>query len=110
LRKICNSENISYTEEYNPKYGMSCYGLAEIYREKNQLQVALDYHSKYIAILNKIDAKYDLAEAYYQLGLTYQKMGELQNSEENFQEAIQLFERMGAPKQVEKVEKAMKSG
>lgn len=104
------SKNISETEEYNPKYGISCYGLAEIYREKKQFQVALDYHSKSIAILKNIDAKYDIAEAYYQLGLTYQKMGELPNSEENFKEAIELFERMGAPRQVEKVERAMRSG
>nr|WP_269086322.1 hypothetical protein [Trichormus sp. NMC-1] len=51
-------------------------------------------------------AKCDLAEAYYQLGLTYQKMGETENSNSNFNEAIRLFNEMEAPKQIEKVEKA----
>ncbi|MBD1211970.1 MAG: hypothetical protein H9534_04275 [Dolichospermum circinale Clear-D4] len=39
-------------------------------------------------------------------GLTYQKMGEPENSHTNFNEAIQLFNEMEAPKQIEKVEKA----
>ncbi|WP_190397126.1 hypothetical protein [Anabaena sp. FACHB-1250] len=41
-------------------------------------------------------------------GLTYQKMGEPENSHTNFNEAIQLFNEMEAPKQIEKVEKAKK--
>jgi len=97
---------------YHLIYAMARYGIAEIYREKGEFDKALSHHSESIDILKKIGATSDLAEAYYQLGLTYKKMGELQksNSEENFQEAIELFERMGAPRQVEKVERAMRSG
>ncbi|MBD2625430.1 tetratricopeptide repeat protein [Trichormus variabilis] len=81
-------------------------GLAELYRIQNDFKIALSHHSESIEILDKIGAKCDLAEAYYQLGLTYQKMGETENSNTNFNEAIRLFKEMEAPKQVEKVEKA----
>ncbi|MEP0876832.1 tetratricopeptide repeat protein [Funiculus sociatus GB2-M2] len=60
-------------------------------------------------MLDKIGAKCDLAEAYYQLALTYQQMGDAEKSQTNFQEAIQLFEEMETPKQVEKVRRTMAS-
>ncbi|MBE9233851.1 hypothetical protein IQ231_19800 [Cuspidothrix issatschenkoi LEGE 03284] len=41
-------------------------------------------------------------------GLTYQKIGQTQQSHTNFNEAIRLFNEMEAPRQVEKVEKAKK--
>ncbi|MCT7966415.1 tetratricopeptide repeat protein [Laspinema sp. D1] len=79
---------------------------AEIYRKGDCLK-AVSYHLKAIKILDNIGAKCDLAEAYYQLGLTYQQMGETEKSETNFQEAIRLFTEIEAPKQVEKVRKAI---
>ncbi len=85
------------------------YGTAQLYREQRKFETALLHHSDAIEILNKIGAKCDLAEAYYQLGLTYQKMGDAQNSQKNFDKAIQLFSEMEAPKQVEKVQQAMES-
>jgi pentatricopeptide repeat protein len=57
--------------------------------------------------LDKIGAKRDLAEAYYQLGLTYQKMVEALNSQGNFDNAIRLFSKMEAPKQVEKMRQSI---
>ena len=45
-----------------------------------------------------------------QLGLTSQKMGKIQKSQENFDKAIQLFSEMEAPKQVEKVRRSMENG
>ncbi len=77
-------------------------GLGEIHMPSN-LQEALNCHAESILILEKIGAKCDLAEAYYQQALTYQQMGETEKSEENFQEAIQIFEAIEAPKQVDKV-------
>ncbi len=68
---------------------------------------ALTLHREASEILENIGAKCDLAEAYYQLGLTQQKMGNPE-SEENFLKALQLFNDIGAPKQVEKVQEAMK--
>ncbi|QEI39842.1 hypothetical protein BMF77_00395 [Dolichospermum sp. UHCC 0315A] len=41
-------------------------------------------------------------------GLTYQKISQTEKSHTNFNEAIRLFNKIEAPKQVEKVEKAKK--
>ena len=85
------------------------YGTAQLYREQRKFETALLHHTEAIEILDKIGSKCYLAEAYYQLGLTYQKMGNAQNSQENFDKAIQLFSEMEAPKQIEKVRQAMES-
>lgn len=62
----------------------------------------------YSGVLSKIiSIKFDLAETYYQLGLTYQKKGFTEQSQENFNEAIRLFKEMEAPTQVEKVQRTM---
>lgn len=82
-------------------------GMAELYREQSVFTTALSHHSESIALLDKIGAKCDLAEAYYQLALTYQKMGDAEKSQTPFQNAIRLFTEMEAPKQVEKVRKAI---
>ncbi|MEG4233524.1 tetratricopeptide repeat protein [Microcoleus sp. Pol11C3] len=82
-------------------------GLAELYREQGEFATALSHHSESIELLDKIGAKCDLAEANYQLALTYQKMGDAEKSQTAFQEAIRLFNEMEAPKQVEKVRKAI---
>jgi tetratricopeptide (TPR) repeat protein len=81
--------------------------LAEIYRERQEYSTAISHHIKSIQILQKIGAKANLANAYYQLGLTYQRTGEMHKSRESFAEAIRLFQEMQAPKQVEKVQKAI---
>lgn len=81
--------------------------LAELYREQNNPGTAISYHIKAIELLNQIGAKSDLAEAYFQLGLTYQKMDDLERSQANIQEAIRLFSEIEAPKQVEKVRQAV---
>ncbi|MBW4521653.1 MAG: tetratricopeptide repeat protein [Scytolyngbya sp. HA4215-MV1] len=84
-------------------------GMSELYRMREDFEVALLHHSKAIEILEKIGAKYNLAEAFYQRGLTYQAINKIEKSNENFQEAIRLFSEMGAPKQVERVRKSMES-
>jgi tetratricopeptide (TPR) repeat protein len=103
---------IAYAEEsqYPQVRAKALYGLAELYRKQGDFEAALSHHSEAIELLDKIGAKCDLAEAYYQLGLTYQKIGEVENSQVNFDKAIRLFNEMEAPKQVEKVRKAMESG
>ncbi|WP_449416444.1 tetratricopeptide repeat protein [Phormidium nigroviride] len=86
--------------------GQAYSGLAELYRIQGEFETALSHHSESIEILDKIGAKCDLAEAYYQLGLTYQIIGNTADSQENFNKAIQLFTEMEAPRQVEKVQQA----
>jgi len=100
---------IAYAEEshYIQVKAKALYSLAELYRIQGEFETALAHHSEAIELLDKIGAKCDLAEAYYQLGLTYQKMGETEKSQTNFDLAIQLFTEMEAPKQVEKVQNAI---
>lgn len=54
----------------------------------------------------------DLAAAYYQLGLTYQKIGDEVKSEQYFNKALDLWspKQIDAPKQIERVLKAMNCG
>jgi tetratricopeptide (TPR) repeat protein len=105
-------EAITFATEinYDQIKGKALDGLGELEREYGDLKKAFLPHSEAIDILDKKGDKPDLAEAYYQLGLTYQKMGEVQKSQENFDIAIQLFSDMPAPKQVEKVRQAMENG
>jgi len=84
-------------------------GLGELYRLQGEYLKAIDeYHLKSIAILDKIGAKCDLAEAYFQLALTYQAMGDQPNSKIYFEKALDLWgpKQIDAPKQIERVKKA----
>ncbi|MEX0268785.1 tetratricopeptide repeat protein [Leptolyngbyaceae cyanobacterium UHCC 1019] len=85
------------------------YSLAEIYRKQGNFQQAILYHFDSVKLADQIGARHDLAEAYYQLGLTFQAMDEDEKSQENFQEAIRVFSEMEAPKQVERVRRSMKN-
>ena len=100
---------INFAEDsyYLQLKGKAFSGLAELYRIQGEHETALSHHSEAREIFDKIGAQCDLAEAYYQLALTYQKMGLIDQSQENFDKAIQLFEEMEAPNQVEKVRRAM---
>ncbi len=100
---------ISYAEEthFTQVKAKALYGLAELYRGQEDFTTALSHHLESIALLDQIGAKCDLAEAYYQLALTYQKMGVIDQSQENFNQAIELFRQMEAPMQVEKVRRAI---
>lgn len=82
-------------------------GLEEIFREQKDFKMMLSCHKEAIKTLEAIDANFDLAESYYQLGLGHQAMGEAERSNTSFQEAIRLFSEMGAPRQVERVRRSM---
>jgi tetratricopeptide (TPR) repeat protein len=78
-------------------------GMAEIYRHWGDFVRAMTCHTTAIDLLDRIGAKCDLAEALLQQGITYQAMGETNMSQSNFTHAMQLFQAMNAPRQVEKV-------
>ena len=88
--------------------GKGLVGLAELNRIKNDFNKAFTHHQDSIKILKKIGAKCDLAEAYFQLALTYQAMGDQRNSKIYFEKALDLWgpEQIHAPKQIERVKKA----
>ncbi|BAU42687.1 hypothetical protein [Leptolyngbya sp. O-77] len=92
---------------YGQATSKALYGDAALDTEEGHYDQAVAKHQASIQYLRDVGAKYDLAEAYYQQGLTYRAMGEKLRSEESFQAAIALFERMDAPKQVAKVQRAM---
>ncbi len=103
---IESAQELNYNSHYNPLVAKVLTGLAELYRIQDNFEEALFKHSQSIEIFHKISGnRCDLAEAYFQLGLTYQKMGDFKNSQINFDEAIILFTAVAAPRQVEKVER-----
>lgn len=103
---IESAQELNYNSHYNPLVAQVLTGLAELDRIQDNFQEALFKHSQSIEIFHKISSnRCDLAEAHFQLGLTYQKMGDFKNSQTNFEQAIILFTAAAAPRQVEKVEK-----
>jgi tetratricopeptide (TPR) repeat protein len=103
----CKAIAFAEKSHYTQVKAKALSGLAELYREQSDFTTALSHHLESIALLDKIGAKCDLAEAHYQRALTYQKMGDAEKSQTGFQEAIRLFNEMEAPNQVEKVRKAI---
>jgi tetratricopeptide (TPR) repeat protein len=81
------------------------HGMAQLYREQQTFDLALNYHIEAIELLNKIGAKCDLAEAHCQLGVTYQVLHQADASRLHFYQAVQLFGEISAPKQVARVRK-----
>jgi tetratricopeptide (TPR) repeat protein len=84
-------------------------GLATIDRDRLNFREAIANHLAAQRLLERIEARGELAEVYYQLGLTYLKMNELAEGKASLQQAIDLFQRMGAPKQVERVKQTLET-
>lgn len=102
---------IQYADKdpYHQIKAKSLDGLAQLYREVGNFETSISYHISAIEVLERISAKCDLAEAYYQLGLTHQTMGDICKCDENFQKAIRLFKEMEAPKRVERVRRSLEN-
>ena len=96
---------IAFSQEshYTQIKAKSFIGIAAIYRQQNQFEQAEQYHQDAINLLEQIGAKCDLAEAYFQTGLTAKKASQIEKSKQYFDRAIQLFQQIEAPRQVEKV-------
>jgi len=85
-------------------------GLGELYRLNKNIEKSLCECHESSQILIKIGAKSDLAEAYFQLGLTYQAMADHDQAKTYKAKALDLFKQMEAPKQIERVIKAFEQG
>ncbi len=96
---------LKFAEEshYTQVKAKSLNGLAEICRKNHEFELALENHLAAIELLDKIGAKCDLAEAYFQLSLTYNNIGSDSESRDNIDKAIRLFKEIESPKQVEKI-------
>jgi len=102
-------KTIEYAEEtgFIQLKGIAVLGLAGIHGRNKNFEEAISCHARSIDLLEKIGAKPDLAEAYYQFGVSCQTMSKFEESKKNFQKAIRLFTEMEAPKQVERVRRSM---
>jgi tetratricopeptide (TPR) repeat protein len=98
---------ISYADDYKFKQikGKALISQAEIERLRDNHNNALEKLNESIELLKRIEAKCDLAEAYFQLGLTYQKIRQYDEAEKHKVKALELFTQMEAPKQIERVNK-----
>ncbi|MDZ8052272.1 MAG: AAA family ATPase [Aulosira sp. ZfuVER01] len=81
--------------------------LASLHREQGQFIVAINKHLDAIVNMTTLSDKCNLAKAYYQLALTYQRMGEVTISRDTFNRAIFIFDEIQAPKQVQKLQTAI---
>lgn len=93
--------------QYTQAKARALTGLAELSRHHRNFAGAMTDLLTAQQLLDRIDAKGDLAAVHYQLGLTHQQMNEPAESQRHFQRAIQLFQQMRAPNQVHRVETAL---
>ncbi|MGK7890021.1 MAG: hypothetical protein AB4042_11860 [Leptolyngbyaceae cyanobacterium] len=82
-------------------------GVAEVDCERFKYEEAIFGHLKAIRILEKVGANCDLPEVYYQLGISYRQIGEVDKSRTSFCQSIQLFENMKAPNQIARVKQSL---
>jgi tetratricopeptide (TPR) repeat protein len=94
--------SFSKSSHYTQVQGKTLTGLAIMQRQQGDFGAAIASLHLAIQRLENLGAKCDLAEAHYQLGVTYQSSGNPE-SEEALKRAIALFESISAPRQVEKV-------
>jgi tetratricopeptide (TPR) repeat protein len=98
--------NFAKDSSYPQSKGKALIGLATTLRVRTNLSDAISLYYEAIDTLKPIGAKRDLAEAYFQLGLTYQAMREHDQVEIYKAKALKLFQQMEAPKQCDRVNQA----
>ena len=101
---------IAKESNYKQAIAKAWIGIGTIKRIQNQLDESLRNLFQSVTILAELSTQIDLAEAYFQLGLTYQAMGEHDQAEEYKSKALELFEQMEVPKQCDRVNKAFEQG
>jgi tetratricopeptide (TPR) repeat protein len=98
---------LSETNHFTQIRAKALHGIAQLHREQLSFKAAIQHHLEAIHLLAKIGAKCDLAEAYCQLGITYQMMGDRAESIASMQQALQLFNTIQAPKQAAQVQQML---
>lgn len=82
-------------------------GLAAIARCRQQMDMALDYHTQAIDLFDSIGAKCDLANAYVELGHSYRTLNHIEIAHQHWQQALCLYADIHAQKQVNRVAKLL---
>ena len=93
----------SQSSHYTQIKAKSLIGIGNIERLANNLAEAHQYHQQAVELLEKIGAKCDLAEAYYQWSITLHSSQQIEQSNECITKAISIYQQIPAPKQVERV-------
>ncbi|WP_019504755.1 NB-ARC domain-containing protein [Pleurocapsa sp. PCC 7319] len=93
----------SQSSHYTQIKAKSLTGLAAIERQGKNFDLANGYHQQATELLENIGAKCDLAEAYFQWGITLKTNHQMDASQDYFKRAIALFQQIKAPKQVDRV-------
>ena len=88
------------SSHYTQIEAKSLIGLACIERFRQNFNQANFYHQQATELLEQIGAKCNLAEAYFQWGITLKDSDRPKTSQEYFTKAINLFQQIEAPKQV----------
>jgi tetratricopeptide (TPR) repeat protein len=92
------------TGNYLQTQGRTLTSLAQLDRLQGNIESAQTTHLQSIEILDRLGAKCDLAEAYYQAGLTWQQAGDLTQSQiYGDLHARKLFTEIDAPQQLAKM-------
>jgi tetratricopeptide (TPR) repeat protein len=103
-------ECISYADNYKFKQikGKALISQAEIEMLRDNYNSALEKLNESIELLKRIEAKCDLAEAYFQLGLTYQKIRQQDEAERHKVKALELLRQIKAPRLIDLVNKTFR--
>ena len=102
LRAIALSQSAHYTQIE----AKSLIGLGKIERLNSSIIRANVYHQEAVELLEKIAAKCDLAEAYFQKGITLKTSQPASVYRTYFARAIAIYQKIPAPKQIEKINRA----
>lgn len=84
-------------------------GVARLERCQEKYDRAREYHQKPIAIFQKIGAICDLADAYYEYGSSARAAGNFSQAQQHWQQSLQLYRQIDAPRQIEKIRSRIKS-
>lgn len=96
----------SQSSHYTQVEAKSLVGLGCIERQAGNFKLANQYHQKAVMLLEQITAKCDLAEAYFQWGITRYTDNQ-KPSPDLFQPAVELFKQIAAPKQIVRISLAI---
>ncbi|MEL7007015.1 MAG: ATP-binding protein [Cyanobacteria bacterium J06588_4] len=97
----------SQSSHYTQIKAKSTIGLGKLERLNGNYRQANTFHQQAVELLEKIAAKCDLAEAYYQWGITLSCDRQLDRATNCFHQAIAIYQKIPAPKQVSRVQQQL---
>ncbi|MGD1854239.1 MAG: NB-ARC domain-containing protein [Leptolyngbyaceae cyanobacterium] len=84
-------------------------GLATIARQRQQMDIALTYHTQSVELFDSIGAKCDLASAYVELGHSHIALDNLERAYDCWRQSLTLYADIHADKQVDRVTRLLTS-